>query len=257
MLRVTPVRAFSDNYIWLIHAPAGDRRVAVVDPGDARPVLETLAREGLELAAILLTHHHFDHVGGVAGLLERHPAPVYGPADRRIGNVDHVLGEGDVATIEALALRFEVYEVPGHTIGHIAFYGHGALFCGDTLFSGGCGRLFEGTPGQMVASLDKLAALPGETRVYCAHEYTAANLRFARAVEPDNAAVTSYAERVRALREADRPSLPSTLELEREVNPFLRCHLASVRETAQSRSGRPLDDRVAVFATVREWKDSF
>jgi hydroxyacylglutathione hydrolase len=257
MLKVRPLRAFHDNYIWLIHGPEDARRVAVVDPGDAAPVELALDERGLELAAILITHHHGDHTGGIRALLDRFDAPVYGPAAESIPGRTHALRDGDAVRLASLGLNFEVIEVPGHTAGHIAYYGHGALFCGDTLFSGGCGRLFEGTPAQMTASLDRLASLPDATRVYCAHEYTLANLRFAATVEPDNRALADYASQARAMRAEDRPTLPSTVGRERAVNPFLRCDSPAVVRAAQTHSGRPLADRVEVFATVRAWKDSF
>jgi hydroxyacylglutathione hydrolase len=257
MLDVTPVGAFSDNYIWLIHGIADDRRVAVVDPGDATPVLRALSAGGLELGALVITHHHGDHTGGIPELLARGPVPVYGPAGERIPGRTHALRDGDVVEIDGLGLRFEVIDVPGHTAGHIAYYGHGALFCGDTLFSGGCGRLFEGTPAQMTASLDRLAALPADTHVYCAHEYTLSNLRFAGAVEPGNADLAAYTARADALRAEGRPTLPSTVGLERAVNPFLRCDEPEVVRAAEAHSGRTLGDRVEVFATVRQWKDGF
>lgn len=257
MLDVKPLRAFQDNYIWLIHGIEDARRVAVVDPGDAAPVLAALDQADLELAALVITHHHGDHTGGISRLLSRGPVPVYGPAGERIPGRTHALRGGDVAEIDSLGLRFEVIDVPGHTAGHIAYYGHGVLFCGDTLFSGGCGRLFEGTPAQMTASLDRLAALPPDTRVYCAHEYTLSNLRFAAAVEPENRALADYAVKASALRADDRPTLPSTVGLERAVNPFLRCDETAVVRAAEAHSGQPLRDRVDVFATVRAWKDGF
>ena len=257
MLDVSPVRAFQDNYIWLIHGRNDPARVAVVDPGDAGPVIETLDREGLDLSALVITHHHGDHTGGIRRLLERARVPVYGPVGENIPGRTVALRDGDTIDIETLDLQFEVIDVPGHTAGHIAYFGHGALFCGDTLFSGGCGRLFEGTPAQMTASLDRLAALPADTRVYCAHEYTLSNLRFAAAVEPDNAALADYTARAGALRAEDRPTLPSTLGLEREINPFLRCDQPDVVRAAEAHSGQSLNDRVEVFATVRAWKDGF
>jgi hydroxyacylglutathione hydrolase len=257
MLEVTPVRAFSDNYIWLVRGTGGDGRVGVVDPGDAAPVRAALERGGLTLAAILITHHHADHTGGVAELLESADVPVYGPAGETIPGRTHSLHGGDQVAVTELGLSFEIIDVPGHTAGHIAYYGHGALFCGDTLFSAGCGRLFEGTPAQMTESLDRLAVLPGETRVYCAHEYTLSNLAFAAAVEPDNAAVADYIRRAESLIADGVPTIPSTLGLEAEVNPFLRCDRPSVVRAAETHSGRQLAGRVDVFATVRAWKDGF
>lgn len=256
MLQVTPVRAFSDNYLWLIHAPRDTNRVVVVDPGDAAPVRATLAEQNLSLAAILITHHHGDHVGGVAALLQNNSVPVFGPASERIPGDPKPLREGDVVDLPQLGLRFDVLDVPGHTAGHIAYVGHGAVFCGDTLFSAGCGRLFEGTPQQMSASLAKLAALPDDTQVYCAHEYTVSNLLFGLAVEPDNDELKAYLEECRARRAHDQATVPSNMRRERNVNPFLRCHQETVKQAAEARAGRALN-RTEVFAVIREWKDGF
>src|SRR5688572_19518456 len=186
MLHVTPVRAFTDNYIWLIHSPRDPKRVIVVDPGDAAPVERTLREGGLTLAGLLVTHHHHDHTGGVATLLPALRGPMYAPASERTPGEPVRVRQGDLAPFPELGLEFSVLDVPGHTAGHIAYVGHGAVFCGDTLFSAGCGRLFEGTPEQMSDSLTKLAALPPDTQVYCAHEYTVSNLRFGLTVEPEN-----------------------------------------------------------------------
>jgi hydroxyacylglutathione hydrolase len=256
MLQVTPVRAFSDNYIWLIHAPYDSRHVVAVDPGDAAPVRRALEEHRLTLEAILLTHHHHDHVGGVAALLQDKAVPVYGPAGESVPGSPTPLREGDVADLSALGLRFDVLDVPGHTAGHIAYVGHGALFCGDTLFSAGCGRLFEGTPQQMTASLDKFAGLPDETQVYCAHEYTVSNLLFSLAVEPSNAEAGAYLEECRARRARDEATLPSNIRRERNVNPFLRCHRETVKQAAEARAGRELNP-TEVFAVLRAWKDGF
>jgi len=256
-LQVTALRAFTDNYIWAIHAPRDPRRVVVVDPGDAAPVLSALRDRQWTLAGILVTHHHPDHIGGVLELLAAYPVPIFGPANEHIPGQPHPLREGDRAEFPSLGLSFAVLEVPGHTAGHIAYTGHGAVFCGDTLFSGGCGRLFEGTPEQMAASLDKLTALNGDTLVYCTHEYTLSNLRFALAVEPHNAELKNYFDSARAKREVDQITLPSNIELERKVNPFLRCAHESVRHAAERHTGRTLDSTVAVFAAVRSWKDGF
>jgi len=257
MLEASPVRAFSDNYLWLIRAPGDRNSAVVVDPGDARPVQAALDEQGLVLRGILVTHHHADHVGGVAELAARHGAPVYGPAQERMPCAHRPLDEGDQVSLDGLGLEFRVMAVPGHTLGHIAYYGGGALFCGDALFSAGCGRLFEGTAAQLFDSLEHLAALPDETLVYCAHEYTLANLRFAAAVEPGNADVLESLETVRALRSRDAITLPSTIGRERRINPFLRCREPAVRAAAEARAGTPLPAPVDVFAAVRAWKDGF
>ena len=257
MLRTTPVPAFSDNYIWLIHGIGDPRKVAIVDPGDAEPVIKYVSNQDLEPAAILVTHHHWDHVGGVQHLVNEFGLPVYGPAAEDILGRDFALREGDSVTLDELGLEFSILDCPGHTAGHIAYYGHQSLFCGDTLFSAGCGRLFEGTPAQMSESLGKFAQLPGDTRVFCTHEYTLANLRFASAVEPSNPDIEAYSARARTLRDQGQPTLPSTLDLEERVNPFMRCDQESVRASAEHHAGHSLADPVAVFATVRAWKDAF
>ena len=257
MLEVSPVRAFSDNYLWLIRAPRDGRRAVVVDPGDASPIEAALEQQGLALGAILVTHHHPDHVGGVQALAARHGVEVYGPARERMPCEVQPLDDGDIASLADLGLEFHVMAVPGHTLGHVAYHGHGALFCGDTLFSAGCGRLFEGTPAQMLGSLDRIAALPDDTQVYCAHEYTLANLRFAAAVEPGNADVLETLEAVRKLRARDGITLPTTLGRERRINPFLRCREPAVRAAAEARAGTPLPGPADVFAVIRAWKDGF
>ncbi len=257
-LAVTRVPAFADNYLWLIHGTgAHHRRVAAVDPGDAEAILVVLERDGLTLDSILTTHHHADHVGGVLELTRRFAVPVYGPAAEAIPGRTVALLEGDRVDLPGLGLHFDVLDVPGHTAGHIAYVGHGAVFCGDTLFSGGCGRLFEGTPAQMLNSLEKLARLPPSTRVYCAHEYTEANLRFAAAVEPANASLAAYAAEVAVLRHRSMPTVPTTLGLESRINPFLRTRLAAVRDVAAAHAGRALKDDADAFGVVREWKNGF
>ncbi len=256
-LAVRPVRAFSDNYIWLIEAPHGPGRVVAVDPGDAAPVVAELCRSGASLAAILLTHHHADHIGGVAGLLELGKVPVIGPDDDRIPLRTRTVRDGDRCDMSDLGLSFDTLAVPGHTLSHVAFWGHGALFCGDTLFSAGCGRMFEGTPAQMNSSLNRLRDLPPETRMFCGHEYTAANLKFALAVDPTNAAALAHRAQVDRLRAADLPSLPSPLALEIRINPFLRCDNPTVRAAAEAHAGRPLPEESAVFGALRAWKDQF
>lgn len=257
MPTVTAIRAFADNYLWLIHGAGGSGQAAVVDPGDAAAVLRVLGETGLELDAILVTHHHPDHVGGVAELVERSGARVFGPARERMPVPFAPVAEGDRVELPRLGLEFRVLDVPGHTAGHVAYYGHGALFCGDTLFSGGCGRLFGGTAEQMLASLDALAALPAETRVYCAHEYTLANLRFATTVEPDNDALRAWQSEAASRRERDEPTVPTTIGLERRINPFLRSRTEGVRRSAEAHAGTRLAGPVAVFAEIRRWKDGF
>jgi hydroxyacylglutathione hydrolase len=255
MLDVRCVPAFDDNYIWLPGLP-GDRRVAIVDPGDAAPVLERLARDSLEPAAILITHHHGDHTGGIGDLTERYDIPVFGPARERIAGLTHPVSDGDTVTLDELGLEFTVLETPGHTRGHVCYFGHGALFCGDTLFTAGCGRLFEGTPQQMHASLSRIAALPEATLVYCAHEYTAANLRFALVVEPDNADIQLRRDEVARRRARHEPTVPAPLLQELKTNPFLRSADPAVIQAAERFAGHPLADGAAVFAVVRGWKDA-
>lgn len=254
MLHIVPVRAFTDNYIWVIHDGC---HAAVVDPGDAVPVLDFLRRENLRLVAILNTHHHNDHVGGNAALLREFPVPVYGPAHEAIPTLTHRLEEGDNVQLAEFSLSFHILDIPGHTAGHIAYYGSNLLFCGDTLFACGCGRLFEGTPQQMYASLQKLAGLPDETLVYCGHEYTLANIRFARVVEPGNQALLELEATTEKLRAQDIPTLPSTLMREKANNPFLRCDQLQVIQSASDYLGVALPDPVSVFAAIRGWKNDF
>ena len=251
---IQALRAFEDNYIWLLR---DGRRVVAVDPGDAAPVLRFLEDEDASLVAILLTHHHGDHTGGVDGLLARHRVPVYGPATESIAGITHPLQEGDTVSLPDLQAQLRVIEVPGHTRGHIAYYGHGALFCGDTLFGCGCGRLFEGTAAQMWASLSRLAVLPADTNVYCAHEYTQSNIRFALAVEPGNAALQARAGRVARLRAEGQPTVPFKLAEELETNPFLRGAQAEVAASAERHVGARLSGAGEVFAALREWKNGF
>lgn len=251
-LQISAIPAFTDNYIWLLEN--GDGTCVVVDPGDHRPVLPVLDKRNLKLSTILLTHHHADHTGGVAGLLQHHPATVIGPQDERIPGLDRTVCEGDHVELQSLGLSFQVIEVPAHTRSHIAYHGEGVLFCGDTLFSVGCGRLFEGTAAQMQSSLDKLASLPPQTRVYCAHEYTRANCEFALQVEPGNEALRARYRAVVTARENGLITIPSTLAEELQVNPFLRTREASV--VAAARKIAPNTQPGAeTLAVIRSWKD--
>ncbi|MDQ2820488.1 MAG: hydroxyacylglutathione hydrolase [Pseudomonadota bacterium] len=273
-LTILALPAFQDNYLWLIHDGV---HAAVVDPGDAGPVLAALAGHGLQLTAILLTHHHADHIGGVPRLLEHADVPVFGPAGENIAVVTVPLAEGARVEVPGLALTLDVLDVPGHTRGHIAYVTHNAvthkyvthnavthnseetwLFCGDTLFAGGCGRLFEGTPTQMASSLAKLAALPGDTLVYCAHEYTLANLRFAAQVEPDNRALQARRVSAAEKRGDNVPTVPSTIALEQATNPFLRVTSPAIVASLEAAGrARPGATPTELFAALREWKNVF
>jgi hydroxyacylglutathione hydrolase len=255
-LSVLPVPAFADNYLWLIHDGS---RAAAVDPGDAGPILAALEKLGLSLTAILLTHHHADHVGGVGDLLQRFPVPVFGPRHEAIAGVTQPLSQGDKVSVPGLALELSVLDVPGHTSGHIAYVARQPawLFCGDTLFAGGCGRLFEGTPAQMADSLDKLAALPDTTLVFCAHEYTLSNLRFAREADPDNPALVARVAAEQAKRDRGLPTLPSSIGLEKATNPFLRYREPAIHDTLEAKGKISSREPIAVFAALREWKNSY
>jgi len=254
--KISPIPAFSDNYIWLLENADGS--AIVVDPGESQPVEQELATRGLRLTTILITHHHFDHVGGVEALKAAHGCEVYGPDNPDIAGIDNTLAAGD--RIQVGDYAFRVLEVPGHTLDHIAYFQADPaplLFCGDTLFAGGCGRMFEGNPPMMHNSLSQLAELPGDTAVYCAHEYTLANLAFAQAAEPDNAALKARASDAAAMRERGEPTVPSNIALERATNPFLRTTNPGIHKGLQA-AGKTADDNPAtVFASLRAWKDSF
>lgn len=256
MIQVTPVSAFTDNYIWLI-GNTDNPCVAIVDPGDAPPVLAALTRLAKQPVAILITHHHRDHVGGIEQLLQAYPGlPVYGPANEKIPHLNHPLTEGAAVHLEALGLNFHVMELPGHTAGHIVYYGEGSLFCGDTLFANGCGRVFDGTLHDLYASLQRIAQLPADTQVYCTHEYTVDNIGFAKWVEPDNPALDARLEESWALLDAGHPTVPFELGREFDTNPFLRTHIPEVIAKAEEIAGRETHTPADVFAVLRIWKDT-
>ena len=253
-MQIHTVPAFQDNYLWVLSEGS---RAAVVDPGDAAPIQRFLSEHGLELCAILATHHHADHIGGVPALVKHWRCPVFGPAHDGISGLDRTLVEADRVEVPGIGVEFSVLDVPGHTAGHIAYVGPDVAFVGDTLFACGCGRLFEGTAAQMTQSLDKLASLPEATRAYCAHEYTLSNIRFAQAVEPGNARLAQRKERESRRRERGEPTVPTTIGEERATNPFLRCTEAEVIASAERHAGRKLATTVEVFSEIREWKNNF
>lgn len=264
MLTAQGVNAFDDNYIWLIKQPESPQ-VAIVDPGDAGPVIAAIEAQSLQPVAILITHFHGDHTGGIADLLERYPIPVYGPANEPIPHMDHPLTESDYVKIPELEAQFKVIDVPGHTAGHISYYcdnksenkeGQGLLFCGDTLFAGGCGRIFNGTAVQFHHSLGKINALPDDTLVYCAHEYTEDNLVFARIAEPGNLLLKERQTTVQQQRQRGEATVPSLLGIEKATNPFLRFDQPTIVQAAETFAGHSLSNGAAVFSTVRHWKDT-
>ena len=262
MWHVQAIPAFADNYLWLLTADSSNS-AAVVDPGDAEPVIEALKKNNLELSAILITHHHADHIGGVVQLMKHYPSvQVHGPEDSRIPMVQHVMRKNIRFTLDFLPTAFEVIEVPGHTATHIAYYADASdsipprLFCGDTVFACGCGRVFEGTAVQMHASLSKIKALPPKTEIYCAHEYTLDNIEFAKWVEPDNPILLAREQEAKVLRAAGKYTVPSQLAQECQTNPFLRFNEPNVIEAAERYAGHALTTEAEVFGTVRYWKDT-
>lgn len=255
-LTFIPIPAYKDNYIWMLFNPENHAAV-VVDPGEAAPVLEKLFREKIKLVGILITHHHWDHTNGVVGLLEHFKVPVYGPTQEAANVVTRPLKENDQVKIPEVNLDLKVLDIPGHTLGHLAYYNNEFVFTGDTLFTGGCGRIFEGTADQLYDSLSKLAALPENTKVYCGHEYTEQNLKFAMAVEPTNHALKQRIQNVAVLRAKNLPTVPSTILEEKQTNPFLRCTASSIIEPVEKQAQAKLENSVAVFASLRKWKDSF
>jgi len=257
-LEIYPLPAFRDNYIWIIHNTV---HAAIVDPGDAAPVIQYLQTQRLRPAAILITHHHNDHTGGTAQLLGQFDVPVYGPSQENIATVTHPLREGDRIQLQPLAITFDIIEIPGHTRGHIAYYNasqqKSILFCGDTLFCCGCGRIFEGTPHQMYDSLQKLNSLPDNTLVYCTHEYTLGNMDFARIVDPGNDDLKKLEYRAKQQRQNNLPTLPTDIATEKACNPFLRCGHPSIINKVEQYTGKKLVEPIEVFGALREWKNVF
>lgn len=260
-MRIEAVSAFRDNYIWTIRpskqTDGQTNGCIVVDPGDAEPVLAWLQKNECQLNAILITHHHWDHTNGIDELVAKYACPVYGPVSDKIPAITHPVKGGDELTLLGGALQLNVIECPGHTLDHIAYINAQYMFVGDTLFAAGCGRMFEGEAEQFYQSLQKLTAQPADCQVYCAHEYTAANLAFAAAVEPDNLAIQERQAQVAALRQQNLPTIPSELAVEFATNPFLRCHLPSVTAAAEKRAGQRLNSAAEVFAVIRAWKDNY
>lgn len=256
MLEIIPLPALKDNYIWLLKNKIS-RHVAIVDPSEAEPVLNLIKSEGLIPIAIMITHHHWDHVGGIPGITEQFDIPVYTPKTETVAGSTNPVGEGDVVSLAELDLNLEVMDVPGHTSGAVAYYTDVMVFSGDTLFTAGCGRMFEGTPPQMHASLTKFKSLPDSTLLYCGHEYTVSNLKFAASVEPDNTAIQERLRLAEETQNLNQPTVPATLAEERQTNPFLRCAEPEVIAAASQFSGKNLNEAADVFAAIRQWKDNF
>lgn len=256
MIKISPIHALKDNYIWIIH---NQKYAVIIDPGVAFPVIEFIRQQNLELIAILNTHHHHDHTGGNIELSQLFGVKIYGPAKETIPGMTDSLVEGDTIVLPELSLNLSVLDTPGHTIGHISYYDPSLnlLFCGDTLFSCGCGRIFEGTPQQMYASLRRIANLPDATRIYCTHEYTLSNIQFAIEVDPTNPLLTEYAAQVKKARANNEPTLPSMIAIEKTINPFLRCDQPAIINAANQHAKEQLTDAISVFSEIRKWKNNY
>lgn len=252
---ITAIPALKDNYIWMMTNVTAHTTL-IVDPGDAMPVMHFLEQHHLNPLAILITHHHWDHTNGIKELTAKYTIPVYGP-ENNVLDVTHRLKEPDVIQVDSTCIPLQILNIPGHTLDHIAYYAQDVLFCGDTLFAAGCGRVFEGSPEQLFSSLQKIAAFPGETKIYCAHEYTLNNLRFAQTVEPNNGCISERLKQVQYLRDQSLPTLPSTLLAEKTTNPFLRCHMGEVKSQVEHYAGHSLATALDVFTELRKWKDQF
>jgi hydroxyacylglutathione hydrolase len=256
MLQIIPLPALKDNYIWLLKNKASNH-IAIVDPSEAEPVLNLIESDGLIPIAIMITHHHWDHVGGIAGITKKYNIPVYTPKTESVAGSTNPVGEGDIVSLPELELEFNILDVPGHTSGAVAYYTKDMVFSGDTLFTAGCGRMFEGTPPQMLTSLSKFKTLPDDTLLYCGHEYTVSNLQFAANVEPENNEIQERLSQAKQLRDKNQPTIPATLLIEKRTNPFLRCEQASVINAANAHSSKKLDKPHEIFAEIRRWKDNF
>ncbi len=254
MIKINPIHAFKDNYIWIIH---NEKYAVIIDPGIATPVIEYIRQYHLKLIAILITHHHHDHTGGNLELSQLFRVQIYGPLKETIPGMTDGLEEGNIISLPELSLNLTVLDIPGHTAGHIAYYDSNHLFCGDTLFSCGCGRIFEGTAQQMYHSLKKITALPDQTQVYCTHEYTLSNIHFATEIDPTNSLLTEYANKVRMLRANNKPTIPTTLAIEKSINPFLRCEHPAIINAANQHAETQLSDAISVFSEIRKWKDHY
>jgi hydroxyacylglutathione hydrolase len=254
LLTITHIDAFTDNYIWAI---VQNKECIIVDPGDAKPVIQFLNKKKLKLKAILITHHHHDHTAGVKALMDKYHPEIYGPKMKEITKFTQELKEGDTVDFPEFNLKFDVIEIPGHTLDQIAYYCAPYLFSGDTLFSAGCGRIFEGTPEQMLNSLNRLKSLPDDTQIYCAHEYTLSNLNFATLIEPSNQAIKKHMKHCRQLRDKKEPTLPTLMKDEKLINPFLRCDRDSVKQRAEYYLNKALGTEEEVFTAIRKWKNHF